>query len=612
MKEKDLFLDSIESLKIKYKAIDQNDDIKVRIGIISALIDDNNTDEEFITEYLKLNKEIGAKNFKDLLKEYELCINSVKFNNLFGDVYKINSPFTKFDILFKKLKNIMYKDNYDEQLFEIIKIIEMKNNKYDQHFPIFYYSNKELYFNSLYYLFLKEIQKNYKKAKKLIKDDNLNDYKNKYQNKLKDLQINNSNKNDIEIIKKIINYIYLCLTSHFHNYIINLSIFIINIYNSFIYKFKSNDIFMNEKYELNQKKDINLFTDFIFFLIRFDFEKDKKITQYERIWNDTFLGAYAKEGDLLKSKMISMDIKEDTLLVKIHSCFEKTIKIENINIYSIDKLNCTLMNFQNDLDIFDLNDCLKIDKYDTELFIKKKWDQFSEYICDILCSPVIKSVFSKTFNFEPDILNNKGYLRKILNEIRFFSFDSNFTAETKKIFLLVYIQSYISNNSTKDINIKKLIYLAIFLISCFHEIVGHLSLRIHNYLFKENQVNSPKPDFPSNYGLDRKKESGEFIEGKLFGNYKYQMSIKQILFILDINNYQYENSDSFMEKFVNLKNEEINISQKLNEILNIYEITIDDIEIGSKTLYTVNKSKCNDPIIFPPHHSISQIDSDDD
>ena len=141
MKEKDLFLDSIESLKIKYKAIDQNDDIKVRIGIISALIDDNNTDEEFITEYLKLNKEIGAKNFKDLLKEYELCINSVKFNNLFGDVYKINSPFTKFDILFKKLKNIMYKDNYDEQLFEIIKIIEMKNNKYDQHFPIFYYSN---------------------------------------------------------------------------------------------------------------------------------------------------------------------------------------------------------------------------------------------------------------------------------------------------------------------------------------------------------------------------------------------------------------------------------------------------------------------------------------
>ena len=62
---------------------------------------------------------------------------------------------------------------------------------------------------------------------------------------------------------------------------------------------------------------------------------------------------------------------------------------------------------------------------------------------------------------------------KILNEIRFFSFNSNFTAETKKRILLVCVQNYISNNAAKDINIKKLIYLAIFLIACIHEIVGN-------------------------------------------------------------------------------------------------------------------------------------------
>ena len=324
-----------------------------------------------------MNKEINAKDLKVLLKQYEVCINSVKFNTLFGDIYKINSPFKKFDNLFKKLKNIMYINNYDEPLFEIIKITELDNNKYDQNFPVFYYSNKELYFNSLYYLFLKEIQKNYKEAKKIIKDDDLNEYKNKYQKKLNDLQknnTNNKNKKDIEIINKIINNIYIFLTYNCYTYIINLSTFIINVYNSFINKFESNDIFINTKYELNQKKDINLFTDFIFFLIRFDFENDNKKTQYERIWNDTFLGTCAKASNLPKSEMVSMEIKGDNLLVKIHSCFEKTIKIENINIYSIDKLNCTLINIQSDLNIFDLNDCLKIDKYDTELFIKKKME----------------------------------------------------------------------------------------------------------------------------------------------------------------------------------------------------------------------------------------------
>ena len=201
---------------------------------------------------------------------------------------------------------------------------------------------------------------------------------------------------------------------------------------------------------------------------------------------------------------------------------------------------------------------------------------------------------------------------KILNEIRFFSFNSNFTAETKKRILLVCVQNYISNNAAKDINIKKLIYLAIFLIACIHEIVGNLSLRIHNYLHKENQDNSTMPEFQTEYEVFRGKESGEFLEAKLFGDYKCQMTIKQILYILDLKNYQYGNSDDFMNNFVKLENEEINPSKRFNEILNIYEITIDYIKINSKTLYNVNKSRYNNKIILPRHHSISQIDSDDD
>ena len=177
---------------------------------------------------------------------------------------------------------------------------------------------------------------------------------------------------------------------------------------------------------------------------------------------------------------------------------------------------------------------------------------------------------------------------------------------------MVYIQDYISNNPTKDINIEKLIYLAVFLTSCFHEIVGHLSLTIHNYLSKEKKVNSPMPQFLSNYVMIRHKESRHYIEEHLFGNYKCQMSLKQIMFILDINNYQFKDSDDFMKAFKMLEKEELLISERLKKILNIYEINIDDIEIDSTTLYTINKSNFNDAIIFPRHHSICQIDPDDD
>ena len=423
---------------------------------------------------------------------------------------------------------------------------------------------------------------------------------------MNNFKINNNNNKNIEVVQKIKENIHICLACHFHSYILNLSKFIKNVYKSFINKFGSNCIFINEKYELNQKKDINLFTDFIFFLIRFDFEYDKKF-QYRAIWEDTFLGTCVKDTDLVNIKWVSMNLKGDDLLVKFHFDGEQAMTIKNINNYSINTLFAILFDINGDIDIFDLNRCLKIDKYDTELFIKQKWNQISEYVCDIFCSPVIKSAFSKAFNFETDVLNNRGYLMKILNEIRFFSFDSNFTAETKKRILLVCVQDYISNNRTKDINIKKLIYLAIFLIACIHEIVGHLSLRIHNYLHKENQAK-----FPTEYRGFRGKESGEFLEGKLFGDYKCQMTIKQILYILDIKNYQYENSDDFMNKFMKLENEKIVPSQRFNEILNIYEITIDYIKINCKTLYSINKNRYNDKIILPPHHSISQIDSDDD
>ena len=64
--------------------------------------------------------------------------------------------------------------------------------------------------------------------------------------------------------------------------------------------------------------------------------------------------------------------------------------------------------------------------------------------------------------------------------------------------------------------------------------LSDINVRYQNFLNKnEKKFLSPKPEFESDYSKKRKKESGEFIEGALFGDYKCQMTLREILFNLD-------------------------------------------------------------------------------
>ena len=85
---------------------------------------------------------------------------------------------------------------------------------------------------------------------------------------------------------KIINYISLCF-NRFSEYIDSLGIFIDEIFLNFKEKFENNTIFKTKKQELNQKNDIYLFTDFIFFLMKFNFY-DEGTGIYISIWKQTF------------------------------------------------------------------------------------------------------------------------------------------------------------------------------------------------------------------------------------------------------------------------------------------------------------------------------------
>ena len=150
---------------------------------------------------------------------------------------------------------------------------------------------------------------------------------------------------------------------------------------------------------------------------------------------------------------------------------------------------------------------------------------------------------------------DRNFMIDIVNNLRFLNFTTDFIAETKRRFLTIYIQSFPPIKSPDDSNMKKIIYLALFLISCFHEILGHLFLRMHNYLDNNNQIQSPPSINNTLYEKEGGKGLSKYIDELIFGNYKFKMTIKQILFILDKNNYSVDHNDfrnNFNTKCVNV------------------------------------------------------------
>ena len=93
----------------------------------------------------------------------------------------------------------------------------------------------------------------------------------------------------------------------------------------------------------------------------------------------------------------------------------------------------------------------------------------------------------------------------------------------------------------------------------------------------EKKIISPQPNkLKSSYAIKHVKESREFLEEQLFGNYGFQMTMKQILFILDKSNYNDINHDSFRKKFEAIKcKPKISLSNDLENILKLYGIDLD-------------------------------------
>ena len=601
MSDLELFNKKRNNNNIKFEE-SKNKSIYEKINILNSIIKEDNTDEKYLIEFLKLKKEKQDIDLEDYLKIYEDGITKTKFYQNFGITKK--SAYEKLIEVFTILCNINSKTNQEEIILEIKKILDIKNPKYNQTFPITYIINKELYFNSLVYILIKQIKKDILKPNSNIEENQLTDLIDLYIIKKEETQkiklINSESvKGGLNIMKNDI------IKNLDFYYIKTLSKFIEDLYLKFQTRFKKSEIFINEYYIKNEEGDIGLFRDFIYFLKNFRFIIDDIITE-TKIWRETFEPTVL-EGQKYHSKEDALTItrKDNSLII--------TQQVGQLVIPNIDEYTNPLMpeikKGINYLDVFELTKYLKKDKYDSNIFIKKHWNILSDYIADILCSPTIKSAYIKLFKSESQFLTKRD-IKKILNNMRFFSFNTDAVAETKKRFLSIYMEATIKIFE-KNINIKKIVYLSVFLITSIHEIIGHLCLRILNYLNPHGKkIFSPQANtLKSPYSIERGKESGEFLEEQLFGNYGFQMTMKQILFILDKINYNQINHETFRNNFKAINNNSVpKISNDLKNILRLYDIDLNEItSLRSSRYFEVSKSKIKNIYKFPQQHNTSKF-----
>ena len=191
-----------------------NKNIKEKIQIVEKVLKLNNTRENYLLEYLKLKQENKDKDFNECLRTYEVGINEENFKKIFGNntnIIKL-SAYQKIINLFNMLKMIEGK-NGNDKILKIIEILDLKNEKYKQTFPIFYTNNKELFFNSLLYRFIKSIKDYYENETKKIKRDDAISLMKQYADKKQQLQLSNDVNKEIKIkyINNIINHIDLLL-----------------------------------------------------------------------------------------------------------------------------------------------------------------------------------------------------------------------------------------------------------------------------------------------------------------------------------------------------------------------------------------------------------------
>ena len=597
LKDNEKFNSLKKSVNAEYESIinDSKLDLEYKSNKIANLLKTDNTNENIVLEYLNLMDKILAKSKDDSIKkiilQYECCIEEKKFNQTFQP-----KKITKISYK-KRIMNLisLIKEYEKKELDDKIKLldkIESENIvKFHNTFPINYNSNLELYFYSLYEALCNKIMNffkiNYIDKKdiemhlmKLIIEKNKLLFNNEMENSEKIMVIDNK--------IKYFPFIY----GTFNKYISAFSNFIDSTYDNFYKRFASD--------HLKDEKELLLFTDYIFFLSYYSFVKYND-DDYINIWNDTLIDITIEEKiNIIKTssaRRFTFTIENNNLEVKDKSKKIKDYSIPNIEDYSFEILINYLYIIKHKPDLIELNRFLKIDKYYENLYIRKIWKIWEEFLIKVLSSNMVESVFNKIFDdikdkndgnkLSPQSFFDKEEIKLIINNTRYFIFKSDFYGITVGKNLLIYLNGdpFLVDGDPLQ---NKIFFLSYDVKSNLHEIVGHLNIRFQYYISKDKRyILSPKPKNPSSQAKSRGgKEAGEFIEELIFGTSEQKITIEQMLYILDIKNYE--------KDYINFRNGFIKCGEmKGYEISEEFKIFLSQLDIDSKNItFESNSSFC--------------------
>ena len=263
---------------------------------------------------------------------------------------------------------------------------------------------------------------------------------------------------------------------------------------------------------------------------------------------------------------------------------ELKLKIKDIDKYDIKKI---INDIKNGAKIKDFNEirlygCVRLEYYNSNNIIRKMMKFVEKFNKKISQSKVIVTALYKFYPelkiyklFESEFTIN--LFENALKNCYFFPFHGKIDAITLKdsgtILFFIPNKTKIDEKETK-FKIKKTYYLignlAVFIYIELHEVLGHYLRIILSKIIDYNYI-SPR------YPYTDKNETGLFIEFLLFGKRVSLFSIKQLLYLLDVNNYNKE-LEIFKKEFNDVDLRPFSFSDELKNMLK--EINIDlDVKI---------------------------------
>ena len=343
----------------------KNETDEKKLEKIIEYLSKDNTNSDIILAYLYLKEKLQKPDLKQEIQHYCYCIKKDIINLKYGKYYvKKNSAIELFFLFYNNILNFSEDMNLKQRLDYVKNLIVIKDEVYIDYKKInnyvSYINNKELYF----YLLIDTIRRAIKKQIKNFKCEKIKEnidlvkdlrkklkkyliykkvkvyYENKFSKKPSNKEMKKydnfiQNNAKIDIDQKIIDineeivYISNVSSELFNNYFLNFSLFFKIIKTKFYKRFLNLD-------DTNNNNDIELFTEFCFFICEFNF--CDLSSELINIWLYSLEQSKEEINEILKlnsfENIVNYVIENKDLILKIYDYQQKTIKIFKVENYT--------------------------------------------------------------------------------------------------------------------------------------------------------------------------------------------------------------------------------------------------------------------------------------